>query len=58
MPDLDGNWIEGKDLSTFGQQNWANLYYLGICTLLHEVEGNNLGPDGCGYLSRAEMGRL
>ena len=58
MPDLDGNGIEGKDLSTFGQYNWANLSTLWICTLHPEVEHNNLGPVGCHYLSRAEMGRL
>ena len=56
MPDLDWNGIEGKDLSTFGQYNWANIRSLFIRTLLHEVEENNLGPVGCGYLSRAEMG--
>ena len=58
MPDLEGNGIEGEDLSTFGQHNWANLCHLSICTLLHEVDDNNLGPVGCGYLSRAEMGGL
>ena len=55
MPDLAANGIEGKDLSTFGQYNWANLIQLDIRTLLHEVDRNNLGPVGCGYLSRAEM---
>ena len=58
MPDLDWNKIEGEDLSTFGQHNWANLRLLNICTLLHEVDENNLGPIGCGYLSRAKMGRI
>ena len=53
MPDLEGNGIEGKDLSTFPQYNWVNLSYLNIGTFLHEVEVNNLGPVGCGYLSRA-----
>ena len=55
MPDLDENRIEGEDLSTFGQHNWAILSYIDIRTLLHEVDDNNLGPVGCGYLSRAEM---
>ena len=55
ISDLDQNEIEGKDLSTFGQHNWANLRYLNICTSLHEVAFNNLGPVGCDYLSRAEM---
>ena len=58
MPDLGWNRIEGKDLSTFGQYNWSNIIYLDICTLLHEVEKNNIGPVGCGYLSRAEMGGI
>ena len=58
MPDLDGNKIEGKDLSTFSQYNWANIRELNIRTLLHEVEHNNLGPVGCGYLSRAQMGGI
>ena len=58
MPDLDANGIEGKDLSTFGQHNWANLQFLSICTLLHEVVDNNLGPVGCHYLSQAEMGGI
>ena len=58
MPDLDDNGIDGKDLSTFGQHNWASLRQLHICTLLHEVDKNNLGPVGCGYLSRAEIGGI
>ena len=58
MPDLDGNGIEGKDLSTFGQHNWANLRFLNIRTLLHEEGDNNIGPIGCQYLSRAEMGSI
>ena len=58
MPDLGWNGIEGEDLSTFGLYNWANIRYLDICTLLHEIDGNKIGPVGCGYLSRAEMGGL
>ena len=58
MLDLALNNIEGEDLSTFGQHNWASLRDLDIRILLYEVEGNNLGPVGCHYLSRAQMGGI
>ena len=55
MPELAQNKMEDKDISTFGQYNWANIRDLYICTLFREAELNNLGPIGCGYLSRAQM---
>ena len=57
-PDVAENKIDGKDMFTFGQQNWVNLIYLNICIIFHEAENNNLGAVGCDYLSRAQMGEI
>ena len=55
MSDFERNMIGDREISTIHTHGWMFLKELRLRTCLINLEDNNIGAVGCGYLSQADM---